>query len=165
MSGLKWIAVSVLLATLFVTFGCSQQAKQANDPRTEGTFILYSLDGDRYPGDPVPEGAVLLHGWPILKECPIESDATRHKLFAALDAGIEDASDIGSDMVPDCFNPHHAIRVETEEVAVDYVICFKCWQYVIWQGDKQVSGGITSAAPKKTFDAVLVECAEKKGSG
>lgn len=157
--------MSVLLVVLFATFGCSPQAKQMNDPRTEGTFILYSLDGDRYPGDPVPEGAVLLHGWPILKECDIDPVATRHKIFAALDAGIEDASGMSSDMLPDCFNPHHAIRVETEGVAVDYVICFKCSQYEIWQGEKRVSGGKTSAAPRKTFDAVLAECAEKKGSG
>lgn len=130
-----------------------------NDPRTNGAFTLYSLDGDRYPGEPVPEGAKLMHGWTILKSCPIESVATREEIFKAFDAGID-----ASDGVPvDCFNPRHSISVESGDVQVDYLICFQCYQYQIWEGDKQVSGGGVTTSPRKTFDKVLAACKEDSG--
>lgn len=148
---------SIVLLAVLAMAGCTPD--KPTETRDTGVFVLYRLDGDRYPGDPVPEGAVLMHGWPILQECPIDSAATRHELFAALDAGIEGSGEV----VPDCFNPRHAIRVESGSIMVDYVICFQCLQYEIWEGDKRVTGGMTTTSPKPTFEAVLAKCAAKEG--
>jgi hypothetical protein len=148
-----------LLVLPLLLIGCapdksiSTQAETA-DTRFQGAFTLYRLDGDRYPGDPVPQGAVLLHGWPILQTCSIGSMATRKELFRAFDDGIAKSS--GEPI--DCFNPRHAIRVETDGVNVDYVICFQCHNYEIWEGDKKVSGGSTSPSPRATFDRILDDC-------
>jgi hypothetical protein len=154
----------LLFASLFS--GCSNgqtsSTSHAHD-RTparnlDGPFTLYRLDGDRYPGEPAPEGARLLHGWLVLKACPIESIPTREKIFKAFDDGIS-ASDASATPV-DCFNPRHAIRVETDGVTVDYLICFQCSNYVIWEGETQVSGGGTTLSPQATFDAILSACTE-----
>jgi hypothetical protein len=142
----------VLLAALAMT-GCAPD--KSTESRVAGTFVLYSLDGDRYPGEPAPEGATLLHGWLVLQECPITSLDTREKLFKALDRGIDEHS---SSTPLDCFNPRHAIRVESMGITVDYLICFQCSNYYIYEGDKQVSGGFTTSSPKSTFDQILSSC-------
>ena len=134
-------ALSVLLA------GCSSDNSISNQssapiPQAEGLFTLFSLDGDRYPGDHVPEGTKLLHGWPILKTCSIQDSATRKKLFTALDEGIAELGTVSGEMQIDCFNPRHAIRVETNAITVDYMICFQCQNYDIWEGDKKISSAL-----------------------
>lgn len=134
----------------------------AVDPRIEGVFTLYLLDGDRYPSEPAPEGAVLLHGWTILQTCSISSAATQEKLFKALDDGIAEIGVVPSDMQIDCFNPRHAIRVNSEGVNTDYLICFQCKNYYIWEGDTKVSGGNTSNSPRTTFNRVLADCKKTK---
>ena len=147
-----------LFAIIFLLVGCSSHNGETNtgsaDPRTEGAFTLYRLDGDRYPGDPVPEGAVLLHGWPILQTCSITAVTTREDLFNALDDGIANRGSVPID----CFNPRHAIRVNNKGVNVDYLICFQCQNYEIWNDNKRIRGGMTSSSPKSTFNQVLDNC-------
>ncbi len=150
---------SLFLTLCFMLACCSNKSSNIthesnSDPRLKGSFTLYLLDGDRYPGEPVPQGADLLHGWVILKQCSVKSLATREKLFKALDDGIDQWR--GTPI--DCFNPRHAISVETEGVRVDYLICFQCQNYYIWEGDKRVSGGMTTAQPRQTFNRILDEC-------
>lgn len=157
------ISYYLFLTFCFMLTCCSNKTsdmthKSTSDARLKGTFTLYQLDGDRYPGDPVPEGAVLLHEWPILQSCSITSLATREQLFKALDDGIDQWS--GTPI--DCFNPRHGIRVESDGVNVDYLICFQCQNYQIWEGDKHVSGGMTTASPKSTFDSVLDACRKRR---
>ena len=60
------------------------------DPRAEGEMTFYRLDGDRYPGDPVPPGATLLNGYSVIKACVIEDRATREELLDAFECGIAD---------------------------------------------------------------------------
>ena len=136
--------------------GCATEA----DPRTKGTFALYQLDGSLYPSDPTPEGAKLLHGWVILKECSIDSMAIRTELFTAFD----DAIDSFSGEPVDCWNPNHAISVVVDGVQSDYLICFKCSRYEIYEGDQLVAGGYVTSAPKKTFNNVLATCKGVSGS-
>ena len=153
------ISYCLFLGICFMLTCCSSKSnnitgKNTSDPRLKGSFILYKLDGDRYPGEPAPEGAELLHGWVILKKCSITSLTTRETLFKALDNGIDQWS--GTPV--DCFNPRHAISVEMEGINVDYLICFQCKNYYIWEGDKRVSGGMTTAQPRNTFNRILDEC-------
>ena len=117
-------------------------------------MTLYRLDGDRYPGDPVSDSAVLLHGWPILQACSINVPATQQTLLNSLDKGIAN----GGGVPIDCYNPRHAVRLESNSVTTDYMICFQCRNYEIWDGDERVGGGLISKAPQSTFNEVLEDC-------
>ena len=124
------------------------------DPRVAGSVTLYRLDGDRYPGDPISEGAILMHGWPILQTCPIAQADTRAVLLSALDEGIAN----GGGVPVDCYNPRHALRLESKGVTTDFMICFQCRNYYVWMGDKQTGGGQISTTPRSTFNEVLENC-------
>ena len=149
----------VFVLSVLLSWGCSNGRSPLVNKHAiskgEGAFTLYRLDGDRYPGEPAPEGAQLLHGWLVLQECAITSTATREKIFRALDDGIDG---YGGGVPVDCFRPRHAIRIDWMGVTVDYLICFQCRNYYIYEGDKMVSGGNTTSSPKKTFDRILDEC-------
>ena len=110
-------------------------------PIVDRTFTLYRLDGDAGQQKAATEGWVL-QGWKILQECPITSEQTRADLFRALDDAIAAAPGPGSR----CFIPRHAIRVRTNGVVVDYVICFQCGNYRLYEGDTAVTGGGISGA-------------------
>ena len=156
-AGLFMTVISVVLIMGSCDRGVST-GKSPTDPRIEGTFTLYRLDGDRYPGDPVPEDAVLLHGWPILLTCPINAPRTRAELLTALDEGIAN----GGGVPVDCYNPRHALRIESKGVTTDYMICFQCRNYYVWQDDKQIGGGLISNTPKFTFNEALKNCSQLK---
>ena len=117
------------------------------------TFTLYRLDGDAGQQKEATEGWVL-QGWKILQECPITSERTRADLFRALDDAIAAAPGPGSR----CFIPRHAIRVQTNGVLVDYVICFQCGNYKLYEGDRSVTGGGISGSPKPIFNRILSQC-------
>ena len=148
------------LAFLSMLASCCTQAPtfESLDPRAEGDFFLYRLDGDRYPGEPVPEGGELLQGWLILDTCPIDDDLTRNRIFRAFDDGIDDAP--GGEPV-DCFNPRHAISVTTDGVRMDYLICFQCSNWYSYENDKMIGGGGTSRSPAQVFDEILSKCSGK----
>jgi len=66
------LRVSVLSQCLLFIDGCTNNT--GNTPAgplslsrfSDGEFVLFRLNGDRYPGEAKPEGAELLHGWEIL---------------------------------------------------------------------------------------------------
>ena len=123
-----------------------------------GSYTLYRLDGDRYPGQPVPEGSELLHGWTILESCIIDSSRDRAVMFKAFEQGREEMRRIGTDHLPDCFQPRHAIRVVVNDRTTDYLICFQCSNFMVWTDDEQTGGGSTTDSPEKTFDEMLADC-------
>ena len=144
-----------LLATLG---GCCAPAPPSTslDLHAAGAFTLYKLDGDRYPGEPVPEGGELLHGWLILEACSIEDPATRNRIFRSFDDGIEAG---GGGIPVDCFNPRHAISVvDPEGVRMDWLICFQCSNWYSYENERMVGGGDTSDAPAELFDEILSNC-------
>ena len=122
-------------------------------PIVDRTFTLYRLDGDAGQQKEATEGWVL-QGWKILQECPITSESTRADLFRALDDAIAAAPGRGSR----CFIPRHAIRVRTNGVVVDYVICFQCGNYSLYEGDRSITGGGISRSPKPIFNRILSQC-------
>jgi hypothetical protein len=66
------LRIAVLSLCLLFIVGCT--ATTDNTPAaalslsrfSDGEFVLFRLNGDRYPGEAKPEGAELLHGWEIL---------------------------------------------------------------------------------------------------
>jgi len=125
------------------------------DPRAEGMMTFYRLDGDRYPGDPVPPGTTLLHGYSVITSCEIPARGTREEILNAFDAGIAEYQD-GISL--DCFRPRHAIRIVQDGVTTDHLICFQCSNWMRWTDDERSGGGGTSDTPRETFDRILNSC-------
>ena len=150
---------AVLLTTCLLALGgCSnEKAPRATtpDPRADGAMTFYRLDGDRYPGDPVPPGTTLLHGYSVIKACGIADRETREQILAAFETGIADHQ---AGIRVDCFRPRHAIRIVQDGVTTDHLICFECSNWMSWTNDEQSGGGDTSDAPRRTFDRILDEC-------
>ena len=132
---------------------------RASRCRAAGDFILYKLDGDRNP-EAGARGGKLLHGWLILDACPIADDPTRNRIFAAFDEGIDQAPP--SERSPDCFNPRHAISVTGPNgVRNDWLICFQCSNWYLYEDGTMVGGGGTSDSPAGFFDRIISACAGK----
>ena len=151
------LLTTILLST---SVGCSNNTGSVttvaeDDPRLKGTCTLYRLNGDRYPGEPVPEGAELLHGWEILQTCPVDPISERRTLLAAFDEGITTSNEL----LIDCFNPRHAIRLQGDGITIDHLICFQCSNYSTWINGESSGGGSTGQSPRETFDRFLETCA------
>ena len=154
----------ILVSTMLL--GCSNGTTSSSHPEISwsdqsgfqlGNYTLYRLNGDRYPGSPVPEGSELLHGWEILESCNIQSSYDRARLFKAFREGEEEMS--RNDRVAvDCFQPRHAIRTVVNDRTTDYLICFQCSNYMVWTNGEQTGGGGTTNSPEKTFNAMLADC-------
>ena len=155
-----------IIMTSMLLVSCSNGT--SSSPRSEvswneqsgfqnGDYTLYRINGDRYPGSPVPEGSELLHGWEILESCILLSSYDRALLFKAFRDGEAEMS--GSERVlPDCFRPRHAIRTVVDDRTTDYLICFECSRYMVWVNGDQTAGGTTTNSPEKTFNAMLADC-------
>lgn len=157
------INLPVALAGFSLLFGCSpsREERESADLLSgvgSGDFILYRLDGDRYPGEPNPDGAELLHGWAMLKACDIEDADDRLDLLDAFEQGQQEMRDASEYPTLDCFQPRHAIRIVRDDVTTDHLICFQCFNLMTWVDDVQVGSGSTTASPRSTFDAILSRC-------
>ncbi|MCP4833729.1 MAG: hypothetical protein GY895_03100 [Phycisphaera sp.] len=150
------------ITALLLLAGCCAkeelQSKHLRSEVAEGAFILYSLDGDRYPGDPSSEGEEVLHGWVILKTCNIDTFEERMELLTALERGEEESRSASDGPSPDCFQPRHAIRTVRGGTTTDRLICFQCSNLMTWVDDVQIGGGSTSDGPRRFFDSVLSRC-------
>ena len=152
--------IPLFLVACTVLLGCSRESRTAGPPAQllervgRGEFILYRLNGDRYPSEPIPEGAELLHGWEILQTCSIASAGDRTQLIQALEAGQADARRSPEPSV-DCFNPRHAIRTIDGETTTDRLICFECRNIMVWTNGEMTGGSSTSASPQAVFDSFL----------
>jgi hypothetical protein len=152
--------IFLFLAACTVLLGCSGESRTAGptaqilDRFRTGEFILYRLNGDRYPSEPIPDGAELLHGWEILKRYPVASAHDRAQLIQALEDGQADARRNPEPPV-DCFNPRHAIRTIDGETTTDRLICFECRNIMVWTNGEMTGGSATSASPQAVFDSYL----------
>lgn len=146
------------LVLIVLTLGACQQTGSTrvaeDDPRLDGKLTLYRLNGDRYPGDTVQPGEVLLKHWPILETRPITDRDDARAILGALDAGIAAEA-----FIPiDCFNPRHALRIEQDGSTIDYLICFQCRNYYAWRDDEEDPGlgGNFGSEVKPVFERLLL---------
>lgn len=112
-----------------------------------GEWELYSLQ----PIEVTDKDA--FHGWKVLGKTAVKDADTRKALLAALDKGAKDND--GS--VAKCFNPRHGIRIKAGDQTIDLVICFECFQAVVFTGDKHTGKFLTTASPQPALDKVLTD--------
>ena len=140
----------VLSTGCLLTIGCSlgrslpPVAEQALRNATD--FELLSLDPDRANAD--SNG---FHGWKVLGKTTITDAGVRNNLIAAFKDGIPRRN-----IEPvDCFNPRHGIKLVSDGITHEFVICFECYQ-VEWHSPRSTRGGFQiTSTPQATFDRIL----------
>lgn len=143
---------SQLLASILILAGCSSDNPEQRHGAPE-RLTLYSLDpcpADEAKGANSQES---FHGYPVLGKLEVTDSTERRTLMAALIAAVEPGGK-GSK----CFEPRHGIRVVENGRLVEYVICFKCSNYVEFtDGKKKGHGGSIDSEPQPTFNKLLTD--------
>ena len=113
-------------------------------------FELLSLD-PTFHADKAGGGNEYFHGFRILGRLRVEN-ADKDAIAAALRNGVDESDGIE----PGCaLEPRHGIRVTDGEGTTDFLICFKCGQVVVLVGSTESTSFLTTASPRKSFNAAL----------
>ena len=123
---------------------------------------VMALDGDTYPDmypdmdDSVQEN--LMHGWTILQLCSLDQGTGSIKVLRTLNSDIAQ----GHAGVPvDCFQPRHAVRIQTEDLVKEYLICFQCHNFQCWLDGLLIASGSISNQSENNLNRVLAECSQR----
>jgi hypothetical protein len=118
-----------------VLSGCApapaQRAKLI--PAKIDRLIVYSLECD-FDWEDVSEDAELLHGYLVLGSAEIDTEETKTEIANAIRTDIATATDVYM-----CFDPHHAIRIFSDDGTTDVVICYRCRGYETTKNGKLVT--------------------------
>ena len=117
--------------------------------RPESRVFLYAMD-PRLPRGRARKGTEMFHGYRVLGRAEIKDAGEKQVLLDALAEGITGSNGV----IAYCFEPRHALRVETGDARVDFNICFECLQIFPhgFNGDKGIP---VTRAPEAVFDAAL----------
>jgi hypothetical protein len=91
------------------------------------------------------------HGWPVIGKTTVEDSNTRNRLVAALEKGVEENK--GDSMK--CFNPRHGIRGAHNGMTADFVICFECFQVMMYVTGEKEQRFLITASPAPVFNQTL----------
>ena len=148
----------------FMLAGCASSVP--NTPLTslgieDATSLQVSvmaLDGDTYPDMDDSVQKNLMHGWTILQLCSLDQGTGSIKVLRTLNSDIAQ----GHAGVPvDCFQPRHAVRIQTEDLVKEYLICFQCHNFQCWVDGLLVASGSISNQSENNLNRVLAECSRK----
>ena len=90
-------------------------------------------------------------GWTVIGKTTVEDPDTRNRLVAALEKGVEENK--GDSMK--CFNPRHGIRVTHDGKTADFVICFECFQVMVYVAGEREQRFLITASPAPVFNQTL----------
>jgi hypothetical protein len=115
----------LIVAIGFGTVGCGGYAPTS--------MTLYALDPE--PADSprhkkMSDSEDLFHNFAVLAKVEIATAKDRAEIMAAIE------NDLNGGKSFKCFDPGHGVRVVKNDVAIDYVICFKCGNVAIYQAEK-----------------------------
>ena len=91
------------------------------------------------------------HRWPVIGKTTVKDPDTRNRLVAALEKGVEENK--GDSMK--CFNPRHGIRVTHNGLTADFVICFECFQAVVYIAGEKEQRFLITDSPASVFNQTL----------
>jgi hypothetical protein len=114
-------------------------------------LILYSLAGYEHSpslGGKAPEGE-LFHNVPILGKLNVENPQDRQEIVAALKDGAA-----RGDKLAFCFFPRHGLRVTENGHTLDFVVCFECYQFKLFEDGREQTLPITRD-PQEVFNKHL----------
>jgi hypothetical protein len=110
-------------------------------------FELLSIGHGPSPKNPTDD----FHGWPVIGKTTIKDPNTRNRLVAALEKGVEENK--GDSMK--CFNPRHGIRATRDGITADFVVCFECFQVMVYVAGEQEQRFLITASPAPVFNQTL----------
>jgi len=90
-------------------------------------------------------------GWHVLGKTTVKDPNTRKRLVAALVKGVEENK--GDSMK--CFNPRHGIRVTHDRKTADFVICFECFQVMVYVAGEKEQRFLITDSPASVFNQTL----------
>ena len=148
----------------FMLAGCASPMPNAplaslgiEDPTSLQVSVM-ALDGDTYPdmsdmpdmGSSVQEN--LMHGWAILQACSLDQGRPSIHVLRAINSDIAQ----GYAGIPvDCFQPRHAVRIQSEDAVKEYLICFQCHNFQCWVDGSLVASGSISNQSEELLSRVL----------
>ena len=143
---LRAIAYCFLFTFASTICGCGITGQ---DIESDAPLTLHSLDGKVHPTKLQTGNG--FDGFPVLGSVEITDAATRKKLIAALEVGID-----GSDgTMAKCFWPRHALETKVDGRQTKFIICFECLQIKIISNGKEDRVVATTREQKSVFDDVL----------
>ena len=110
-------------------------------------FELLSIGHGPYQKKPAED----FHEWPVIGKTTVEDSNTRNRLVAALEKGVEE----NKGDVMKCFNPRHGIRATHDGKTVDFVICFECFQALVYVTGEKEQRFLITASPAPVFNQTL----------
>ena len=116
-------------------------------------FVLLSIDPLAVNMRNAPAGhpQEVFHGHAVLGKTEIRDKAQRAALLESLYKGIGESD---GKTVHMCFNPRHGIHATNGNTTVDLLICFECWQMLIYTHDRERML-TTTESPQTSFDKAL----------
>src|SRR5262245_59380637 len=112
-----------------------------------GQFELLSIGHGPSTKSPTED----FHGWPVIGKTMVKDPSTRERLVAALEKGVQE----NKGDVMKCFNPRHGIRVTRDGMTADFVICFECFQAVVYVAGEKEQRFLITDSPAPVFNQTL----------
>lgn len=135
------LAFLCVASAVWIVAGCGREP--AAPPADPDRLVLYSIDGRSV--DPETRQRIKtdeeFHGFPVLGKVEIDKASDRKAIVNAVHEGIAQSNG----MKARCFVPRHGLRVETNDNAIDYVICFECLQIDTYANGERTNKPTTSA--------------------
>ena len=156
----------------FMLAGCASPMSNAPlaslgiEDATSLRVSVMALDGDTYPDmqdmqDMLDMGASvqenLMHGWTISQACSLDHGRPSIQVLRVLNSDIAK----GHAGIPvDCFQPRHAVRIQSEDAMKEYLICFQCHNFQCWVDGSLVASGSISNQSEEILSRVLARCSQ-----
>jgi uncharacterized protein (DUF488 family) len=117
--------------------------------RPDSRVFLYAMDS-RLPRGRASKRTEMFQDYRVLGRAEIKDAAENQALLDALAEGITSSNGV----IAYCFEPRHALRVETADARVDLNICFECLQIFPhgFNGNRSIP---VTRGPEAVFDAAL----------
>jgi hypothetical protein len=121
------------------------QAREILEKATQ--FELLSIGSGPYTKNP-PED---FHGWNVIGKTTVNDADARKQLVAAMEKGVEENK--GDSMK--CFDPRHGARVTHNGMTADFVICFQCFQAIVYVAGGKEQRFLITDSPAPVFNRTL----------
>jgi len=121
------------------------QARAILEKATE--FELLSIGHYPFPENRTED----FQGWPVIGKTTIKDPNARKRLIDAMEKGVEENK--GETMK--CFNPRHGIRVTHDGRTAELLICFECFQVMVYVTGEKEQRVLITDSPAPVFNQML----------
>lgn len=145
------LTVLATLALATLATGCSSLPEPAAGVLGGAEELeVFSIESSmERRGEPMPEGAELLHGNRVIAKAAVTDAAEREAIVSIVEGGLDPS-------VPPalCFVPRHAVRAKRAGKTIELVICYQCNQVKVFV-DGLDGETLTTSNVQKDLDAAF----------